>query len=515
MPVFNPPRASSLIGQTSTSCMRKFTIHFRRPKNLKQKKDAPPYKGEYGFDWLRDEYIYPIKWVFYDQVYDMNNPLPINKYKELSLNPKNLKTEYLKGIIDPIKPHGHDYYPAWLSIFACDVQGNNADAGSDMHKDGVYLDLQLDEIDKIIDDETEIFFEPSDPCLKITPEKISIKKFLKTKKKKRELHRRTHKPVINYYLLENAVKIICQGDTLKKTGKINVIAKLGQCKSEVGQLMVYENDKIGKANIVVVNVITKDTNNQKVIPQTHPSLNDLYNNQSFNQALIKVNIKVTENFDLVALYNKTKDKNIIDFLNDILDTNYITSQKPDLNNPPNTIDAASDIHERLVDLYQKYGKNTPKDNKKIHDEGHYNTYLLFIDVQPRTYGGETYGIADLRQAPKDKNKFEWGNIFIIYQKGLKDDHTIVHEAAHTFTLPHTFANVDYNVNPTLNNKHVFYYGYTENYMDYIRLRVKDKKGYDKIVDSEYKGKMYSFFKWQWDLMRKDEKSIKLPKKQEE
>ena len=511
MPVFNPPRASSLIGQTSTSCMRKFTIHFRRPKNLKQKKDAPPYKGEYGFDWLRDEYIYPMEWVFYDEVHDIDNPLPINKYKELSLNPENLKTEYLKDIIDPIKPHGQDYYPAWLSIFACDVEGNNTDAGSDMHKDGVYLDLQLDEIDTIIDDETEIFFEPSDPCLKITPEKISISEFLNTLKKDRKLNEDLGGPVIDYYLLENAVRIMCQGDTLKKPGKINVIAKLGQCKSEVGQLMVYENDKIGKANIVVVNVITKDTNNQKVIPQTHPSLNDLYNNQSFNQAMIKVNIKVTENFDLVALYNKTKDKDIIDFLNDILDTNYITSQKPDLNNPPNTIDAASDIHERLVDLYQKYGKNTPKDNKKIHDEGHYNTYLLFIDVKPTSKGASTtLGSADLR---KDNTKYEWGNIFVIYQEGLKDDYTIVHEAAHTFTLPHTFENTDYEVNPTLNNKHIFYYGYTENYMDYKDHLISDSPF--QTDQNKYDRNMYSFFKWQWDLMRKDEKSIKLPKKQEE
>jgi len=274
--------------------------------------------------------------------------------------------------------------------------------------------------------------------------------------------------------------------------------------------MVYENDKIGKANIVVVNVITKDANNQKVIPQTHPSLNDLYNNQSFNQAMIKVNIKVTENFDLVALYNKTKDKDIIDFLNDILDTNYTDSKRTDPNNPLETIYASSDIKRRLIDLYEKYGKNTPKDNKKIHDEGHYNTYMLFIDVNPTSNGASSLGNADLR---KDNTKYEWGNIFVIYQEGLKDDYTIVHEAAHTFTLPHTFENTDYEVNPTLNNKHIFYYGYTENYMDYKDLLISDSPF--QTDQNKYDGNMYSFFKWQWDLMRKDEKSIKLPKKQEE
>ncbi|KES14527.1 hypothetical protein GASC598B02_003200, partial [Gilliamella apicola SCGC AB-598-B02] len=58
MAVCNFPQTSSPIGQASTSCLQRFTIHFRRPAKLKQNKNAP-YKGEYGFDWLRDEYIYP------------------------------------------------------------------------------------------------------------------------------------------------------------------------------------------------------------------------------------------------------------------------------------------------------------------------------------------------------------------------------------------------------------------------------------------------------------------------
>ena len=504
MAVCNFPQTSSPIGQASTSCLQRFTIHFRRPAKLKQNKNAP-YKGEYGFDWLRDEYIYPIQKVAYDEVILKQT---IDKFVELCIDHKDLKLEYMnEDITNPIKPHCQDYYPAWLSIFASKVKGENADAGSEMHKDGVYLDLQLDEIDTIIPDDTKIIFKPSDPCLKITPKKISIKKFLKTSIKKRPINSDTNnKQEISYYLLENAVKIMCQGGTLKKPGKINVIAKLGQCKSEVGQLMVYENDKIGKANIVVVNVITKDANNQKVIPQTHPSLNDLYNNQSFNQAMIKVNIKVTENFDLVALYNKTKDKDIIDFLNDILDTNYTDSKRTDPNNPLETIYASSDIKRRLIDLYEKYGKNTPKDNKKIHDEGHYNTYLLFIDVKPTSKGASTtLGSADLR---KDNTKYEWGNIFVIYKKGLTDEHTIVHEAAHTFTLPHTFESfLDYKKNPTLNNKYRFHRGYTENYMDYAQH--VDLSQNNKVGKNKYYRQMYSFFKWQWKLMRDDKKSIEL------
>ena len=504
MAVCNFPQTSPQIGQASTSCLRKFTIHFRRPAKLKQKKGAPPYKGEYGFDWLRDEYIYPIEEVLYDNCNDSEPPIPINGYRALCLKSDQLKLEYLQvGIADPIQPHGQDYYPAWLSIFACDVQGNNADKGSEMHKDGVYLDLQLDEIDKIINDGTELYFKPSDPCLKITPEKISISKFLKTSIKKRSINKDTDTK-ISYYLLKNAVKIICQGDTLKEHGQIKVFAKLGSTEIEVGQLMVYQNHSIGEANLVVVNVITEyDNNNNKVIPQSHPSLDDIFNNQSFNQAMIKVKIKATENFDLVELRNKTNNKDIIDFLYDIKDSTYMKSQRQDPKNSKKTIESSSDIKNRLIKIYEKFGKNIPADGKPIHDEKHHNTYLLFTNLNPTMSNGIAVG-GEACGKMTSSHVMEWGNGLVIFQSGLKDRHIIIHEAAHTFTLPHTFEpSSKYS---SANNKHIFYRGYTENVMDYDAYLISDDPlAYDQ---NKYNGQMYSFFKWQWDLMRKDKKSIK-------
>ena len=499
MAVCNFPQTSPPIGQASTSCLRKFTIHFRRPETLKQKKDAT-YKGEYGFDWLRDEYIYPIEEVLYDDREDLSHPKPINKYCALCLDSEKLKLEYLSK---SIKPHGQDYYPAWLSIFASKVKSDNADKGSDMHKDGVYLDLQLDEIDKIINDGTEIFFKPSDPCLKITPEKISISKFLKTSIKKRSINKDTDTK-ISYYLLKNAVKIMCQGDTLKEHGQIKVFAKLGSTEIEVGQLMVYQNDSIGEANLVVVNVITEyDNNNNKVIPQSHPSLDDIFNNQSFNQAMIKVKIKATENFDLVELRNKTNDKDIIDFLYDIKDSTYMKSQRKNPKDSQKTIESASDIKNRLIKIYEKFGKNIPADGKPIHDEKHHNTYLLFTNLNPTMSNGVAVG-GEACGKMTSSHVIEWGNGLVIFQSGLKDRHIIIHEAAHSFTLPHTFET--FSENDSANNKHIFYRGYTENVMDYNAYLISGKPlVYDQ---NKYNGQMYSFFKWQWDLMRKDKKSIK-------
>ena len=502
MAICSFPKTSSLIGKASTSCLRRFTIHFRRPDTLKQKQNAP-YKGEYGFDWLRDEYIYPIEKIKYDNHLTNARKKIKNKILPLCLKPKKLKEEYKKDVENPIKPYEQDYYPAWLSIFACDVQGNNADVGSELHKDGVYLDLQLDEIDEIINDGTEIFFKTSDPCLKITPNKIAISEFLNTSKDKRKLNEKIGKPEIHFYKLENAVKIICQGDTLKEHGQIKVFAKLGSTEIEVGQLMVYQNHSIGEANLVVVNVITEYDNNNKVIPQSHPSLDDIFNNQSFNQAMIKVKIKATENFDLVELRNKTNNKDIIDFLYDIKDSTYMKSQRQDPKNSKKTIESSSDIKNRLIKIYEKFGKNIPADGKPIHDEKHHNTYLLFTNLNPTMSNGIAVG-GEACGKMTSSHVMEWGNGLVIFQSGLKDRHIIIHEAAHTFTLPHTFEpSSKYS---SANNKHIFYRGYTENVMDYDAYLISDDPlAYDQ---NKYNGQMYSFFKWQWDLMRKDKKSIK-------
>ena len=474
MAICDFPKTSSKIGQTSTSCLQKFTIHFRRPDKLKQDQNAP-YRGEYGFDWLRDEYIYPIEEVLYDNCSDSEPPIPINGYRALCLKSDQLKLEYLQvGIADPIQPHGQDYYPAWLSIFASKVKDDNADKGSDMHKDGVYLDLQLDEIDKIINDGTELYFKPSDPCLKITPEKISISEFLKTKREKRILDKNIGQPEIYYYKLENAVKVICQGDTLKEHGQIKVFAKLGATEIEVGRLMVYKNNQIGKAKIVVVNVITDYDNNKKVIPRSYPILNSLFNYQSFNQAMIKVELKKNEDFDLYALRNENPDIEI--FLDDMKNHNYRTNEKP-----------STEIRNRLCALYEKYGKHD-LEGKPINDKKQLSTYLFFTNLSPNDGDGVGFvgGVATIGTK-------EGGNMVVMFQQDLHKDSSIVHEVAHSFSLCHTFEPSPGNKKPK------FHRGYTDNFMDYHEfIKSSDPNDHD-----DNKHEMYSFFKWQWEMMRDD------------
>ena len=496
MAICNFPRNSPPIGQTSTSCLRKFTIHFRRPDKLKQKKGAPPYRGEYGFDWLRDEYIYPVKKVAYDEVETPDNPEFKETYLELCKEPIKLRQEYLKDI-EPsgkeFKPHGQDYYPAWLSIFACNVQSSNANpnAGSTMHKDGVYLDLQLDEIDEITDDRTEISFKPSVPCLKITPEKISISEFIKTTREKRILNNNIGQPEIYFYKLENAVRIICEGDTLKQHEQIKVFAKLGSTEYEVGRLMVYKNNNICKADIFVVNVITDYDVNNQVDPKSRPPLEYLYKYQSFNQAMIRAEVRAIENFDLLALEKKTKDSDISLFLKDAKNPLYIDSEDvPDPEDPTNqeTTSGVDAILKRLSALYHKYGKHTTK-GIGLNEKKHHNSYLFFTTINSKTTFGITY-------AEFTSQNLEWGNVYMIFKYGLIDEHTTVHEAGHSFSLTHTFS--------YLYSPHVFQKGYTDNYMDYpFHLDKNPTSNKLEDMDSEYKDKMYSFFKWQWELMRND------------
>ena len=477
MAICDFPKTSPPIGQTSTSCLRKFTIHFRRPDKLKQDQNAP-YRGQYGFDWLRDEYIYPMETVGFN----LFTSTPIEqKYTPLCRTEDipDLKKEYLKDV-EPLrkefKLHDQDYYPAWLSIFACNVQGDNADAGSDIHKEGVYLDLQLDEIYEIIDDGTEIFFKPSDPCLKITPEKISISEFLKTKREKRILDKNIGQPEIYYYKLENAVKVICQGDTLKEHGQIKVFAKLGATEIEVGRLMVYKNNQIGKAKIVVVNVITNYDNNKKVIPRSYPILNSLFNYQSFNQAMIKVELKKNEDFDLYALRNENPDIEI--FLDDMKNHNYRTNEKP-----------STEIRNRLCALYEKYGKHD-LEGKPINDKKQLSTYLFFTNLSPNDGDGVGFvgGVATIGTK-------EGGNMVVMFQQDLHKGSSIVHEVAHSFSLCHTFEPSPENKKPK------FHRGYTDNVMDYHEfLKSSDPNDYDS---NKYKHEMYSFFKWQWEMMRDD------------
>ncbi len=434
--------------------LKKFMVHFRRPSD---------YQGKYGFDWLRDEYIYPIETVTND-----NNGTAIGAPTALCKNVAALKTEYkTTDVVNPISPYGMDYYSAWLSIFPHTTTAQFAH-GSRMHRNGVDLDVEIEALESLVDDATEILFETNNQFLKITPSKLNLKDLIGSKKTKNLGGTTTR----DYYLAEKKVNIKCKGGTLNAHEEIKVFAKLGSQKTEVGKLMVYKNNVIPKAEIVAVNVITGPSS-----ASLRSDYQYLFKNQSFNQALIRAEVRVDTEFNLVELSKKKPA--VRAFLNNV---SAMSSQQ---------------IKQTLVNLYEIYGRHKPTTNSgQINytgNTGTTRTYLFYTEF----LAGNVLGSCSL-----DANN-NWGNSYIIYKSALKDDHTIVHEAGHSFGLPHVFQGGSFA------GPYTFYHGYTENYLDYTwQAGSLDRVG--RLLgsgDNKFKGKMYSFYKWQWKMLRTDRSLI--------
>lgn len=91
--------------------------------------------------------------------------------------------------------------------------------------------------------------------------------------------------------------------------------------------------------------------------------------------------------------------------------------------------------------------------------------------------------------------------YVIFATALQSKRTVIHEG-NSFSLTHAFQEGIHN------SPHIFYNGYTDNYMDYTWQAGTFRNG--KLYSSGanmYKDKMFSFFKWQWDIMRADRSLI--------
>ncbi|NDV65233.1 hypothetical protein [Bacteroides sp. 224] len=449
-----PGKNSRVVGQVSNSIsipLKKFIVHFRRPND---------YNGKYGFDWLRDDYIHPLQIVTHD-----TNGTVINAPTPLCKDHLLLPSAYGQDVVNPITPYNVDYYPAWLTIFPYTTNAQFTH-GSTMHKDGINLDIEVEEIDDLSLDRssTEIVFESGNSqYLKITPSKIKLSDFTAIYPKTKTLG----STIIVSYLKEKVINIKCVGGTLNNHTEIKVFAQLGTQKREIGKLMVYKNNIIPKAEIVVVNVITDNAP-----AQLKDDYQYMFKNQSFNQALIRTEVKVDTKFDISKL-PLNSDVNIFK-------RNYI--------NPQSQIRAsqADNFLKDIITLYNNYGFHAPQGG--INGNSNKRTYLFFTKIS----AGNTSGIAD---ANLSATPIQWGNAYVVFGSALINGQTFIHECGHTLSLLHPFSNL---------SPYKFHHGYTDNYMDYTwKMGPRGTSSGDNI----HKGKMYSFFKWQWDIMRNDRSLI--------
>lgn len=477
--------------------LRRFLVNFRRPTGMK-------YDGSYGFDWLRDEYIYNQL-----PVTQANNQ-PTRLYKG---NVKNLLNEYLTFEGKPlpsslqIKPfNGEKYIPAWLGIFPSTKYSKSANASSLVNVNGVnlYLDIEQEPSDSatpLTDDGTELIFESS-TNVQVTPKKISLKQAINVKRQTKVLASTVtgiSSKTIFHYPNENLKINIVMKEASSTPSFVQVIAKNGdKLRRAVGLLMIYPTASIPSAQIVVVHFSTQ-AGVQKV--PTPPNYQLYLKSKSFNQALVRGEI-VGESFLNIIdkkIELQSKIKNMLRVTDDVLKLRQIQSFLSKY--PPNqTLDSSKgeQLKKDIINLYEQFSQRYVPTGG-IDGSNNKKTFVIFTDYKVQEGNLITLGSAITRE----RGLFEritcnfsncpiiWGNAVVLFNQGNTNLETFAHEIGHSFSLVHTFQEGG-------GAKHTFYQGYTDNLMDYSFIPHAIKN-----LPNRFSGHMWALYKWQWDLLRKD------------
>lgn len=517
--------------QVRISGFRRFLVHFRRHQRF--------YDGSFGFDWLRDEYIYDIETIGIEEnsirrLYQgMYRPRENPNFQPDDV--KNLINEYLRYQV--IDSDGHEYkdittidgvpfiysttksgceryVPAWLSIFPKDYPSGSE---AKIHPNGVklYLMIEQEEIDTMIPLESKGINDVTLNFIASDGLEVSVMRNQSSKKKNsiplKNLVSEDKKRLMDFKSFDNAVlpkkvnyyenfedapylNIICT-KSFSKPGYVKVIATDNNGKEKiVGLLMVYPNSVIPKAEIQIVNFFTK----MRANIHHHKPINYIkaIEKQSLSQALINCRVLLESDINIADMKIKyeakqnhqsinSDEKKKLNAINIFLEKYNTTKVSPELKNT---------LRDDIVDLYNKLYRNNLD---KIDDHGNKTTFLFVTDFEAGAGGIATGGTTVCIQ---DNCKSIFGNACIIFHTGITSSvTTYIHELGHTFSLPHTFEIV---LNP-----HVFYQAYTDNIMDYPTVDFYQRDNIGTLIQSKkvnpYNEYRWSFFKWQWDTIRQD------------
>lgn len=436
---------------------REFTVHFRQPKDM---------AGRYGFDYPRDADRYPME--------EVTEPTTGKRtHKALFRgNISNFKDIYLKDAMYSPLLHKYNYLPAWLAIFPYTTNSIYR-GGSSMHKDGVKLDIELQQLigdtSKLSASKyTKLEFVSSNPSkLIVSPSSISIKNFI-NRGHKTTMVDNANKKTRKDYILKRAVLVKgVKNQLLSKHESIAVYAISANSKDLVGELMVHKNNQTYKADLVLVPTKTSTGINKKSLE----SIEWYLKYKSFNQALIRAEIKTEEHFDLNKFDTHT----------------HINSYIKRVKKNSHTQESASD---GIISAYDKYGRGKHKDKKgnalSINQIGHKKTYIFLLDF-------DVTGLDGNAPADYSTGQFAWGNVAIVLKSGLDNYETLVHEIAHSLGVHHIFE-------PGFSNQYKFYQGFSDKVMDYTwQIGIAPNNPNSRI----------SFARYQWYLMQKDPSIYKL------
>lgn len=503
-------------GKVCQSCIRNFTIHFRRPYNVG--KSTQGYDGEFGFDWIRDEYTHPMT------VIDINNnqKKPVIIYLD-NLALRTLRHEFYGGVNKFINEGA--YISSWLSIFATNCQGIS---GSDkININGATLDFEVhqdsnDSDSVLTDDGTVLIFEASNKFLKIS-----------TFGKNQQVQR-VEEPLINFinggritrdlgdekryfYTKNQAINIVCSDGTLDKNEYIFIKAKKGSVTRDVGMILVAKNNNIPIAQVTIVDVKV----NGKILEKPKNYEYKLKHN-IFNQCLIIVEVTKKDIFDLDELSKRDTevsafvkkwwtDKIKKDEGEEYIDLHDLDDQTKEANGFANQSEDDDNSERFKTELLELYERKRFKLNH-INSNEEKNTYVFFVPLLMRPapiyemvydpikkkkvmkiveWAGGYWGSASrgAERVFSNSNIYKtkadkWGNALAIYAEAPSDLKTLAHELGHTFGLFHIFQD-DYSC----------YQGFTDNIMDYTW-------SIDKRM-SKFENQQMIFRKFQADIVNKD------------
>lgn len=516
--------------EVKISQLPRFYVHFRRAESNSLSANNLYYKGEYGFDWLRDEYIYDE-----EKVAMLNKPASIAQGENADFLIKQYT--HHDGVfieeINEIKTNSTEkYIPAWASL----MQNQSAK---------LLLQIDVDETETKLLNATgiDLIFETS-AGIQVTPNQVKLADVIQNPRERKNKTLISNKKDLKTKTFEristNFKVTILVSTKFDKPIFIKVKAVSGsKLVNYVGLLILYPNAQIKTANLQVIYFYSQSQTSTPLLPKDY----EIFIRENFfNQAIIKPNFLSEITIDVhqeKAKRQTSESQNLISsifrgdkalkelekFIAKYPKAEYIKSDSND------TLD--SDV-QNLIKLLQN-DKKMPLDNKTSDTP---ITYIIVTDFVVTDRIGQIlggYAICDntcrTNSTAGQCNLF--GNtLFITTVPKQSADVTIyclMHELGHSFGLPHTFAgsnekidfcknyktaqNMDYeNIcklyfsqyipNDMLNK---FYQGYTDNIMDYGFGYKEDKNMTSGIsqINNKSNGKMWSLYKWQWDIMRKD------------